>query len=152
MSHISTHVKCDPCERDEIPKRLSCCDCIYLTKIGCIPHCGLRGHMVPLPNLFVCSSHTGSRRDNEICRRCCGDDPNCGITSGTSDCCSNGENVNSCKTSGPPEKNDIWCHMRCSSKHTSNICRRCCGDDVNCGLDADDSCKCCMTIQQRMNF
>lgn len=152
---------CDPCHR--LPKRLSCCDCMYLVKIGCLPTCAISGQMIPFPNLTVCGSCTlVNRGHGELCRRCCGDDDGCktGVSdTGNSGCCNNGINVNSCKgPDEPPEKSQIWCHMRtgilASDHHGTGLCRRCCMPDQDgcSGELPDTSCKSCRTIQQRMNF
>lgn len=145
---------CEPCDR--LPKRLSCCDCINLIKVGCLPVCGLTGIMIPMPHLHICGRFQGTLRGSaDLCRRCCGGEDGCGDTSSSSDpsCCTvSGAQVKNCKRPGdPPEKDDIWCHMRCSTPlNSSQICRRCC-EDGDCGPTTSD-CKCCQTIQQRMNF
>lgn len=147
---------CDPCERF-LPRRLSCCDCANFTKLGCVPYCGLNGQIIPFPHLYICSSCQIVPQNDQLCRRCCADG-NCGTGgSKTSDCCCKGQAVNSCKGPGePPEANDIWSHMRCSYNVTlsgsDQTCRRCCGDECGDTTTNDSSCKCCMTIVQRMNF
>lgn len=144
---------CNPCDR--LPKRLSCCDCINLIKVGCLPMCGVTGVMIPMPHLYICGRFQGKGGAGDLCRRCCGGEDGCGDTSAsdTSCCVTSGTLVKSCKRPGdPPEKDDIWCHMRCSTPlNSSQICRRCCGDG-ECGDTSTSDCKCCQTIQQRMNF
>lgn len=150
----SKPIACNPCHR--LPKRLSCCDCIYLVKAGCLPTCGLTGQMIPFPNLHVCGRCTMlSSGSGELCRRCCGEDGNCGGPGGEKkDCCNSGASCH--EECGGHSKNDIWCHMRCNNgntlaNHSSGFCRRCCDEDGNCG-PIEEECKCCRTVQQRMNF
>ena len=147
----------DPCDSPlNLPRRLSCCDCINLTKVGCIPTCSSTGQQIPFPHLYICWRYQSSGAPDQLCRRCCAGDPSCGgpntATSCTA-CCDNGVNVKSCKgDAGPPEKSDIWAHMRCGPKPDvadQSVCRRCCGDDCQPVID---SCQCCATIQQRFNF
>lgn len=142
---------CNPCET--LPRRRSCCDCIWLTKIGCIPHCGITRQMIPLPQFYVCGRWQGAQT-TALCRRCC-DGDGCSTDKddppafGSEDCCSQGQFQNSCQDpTATPAKNDIWCHMRCSCS-PSSLCRRCC-DDGQC--QPEEPAKCCQSIHQRMNF
>lgn len=149
---------CEPCDRvsPQLPKRLSCCDCVNLVRVGCLPVCALTGQMIPMPHLTVCERCVRIPRGaGDLCRRCCDGDEGCGdsTTAEASCCTTSGALVNSCKRPGePPEKNDVWCHMRCTRPlNSSQICRRCCGDG-DCGDFPTTDCTCCQTIQQRMNF
>lgn len=141
------------CNPFGLPTRLACSGCINLVKHGCINYCGLTGVMIPFPNLHVCCSYSGPTGSSEICRRCC-DDDNCSVAStptGT-DCCTSHAPLNKCSNGIQQlHQEDKWCHQRCTTKRTSNLCRWCC-DDCTESTTPDSGCECCRTVEQRINF